>query len=226
MRLASRGGCRRGSDARARQAGATAPAASGRAPAPGSSRRHTTGRDDLADGDTSPRCRAPSRRRSRELEVLGPMRLQTETPARSARWWHARLRGLRQRPRAPVRRRRRRALEGAGDHILHLLVAHRPRRSGPRFMGGARGAGRGTARAPLLHRRADHVQPSCDLLIAHASRHASPIRAAPTAAPTSGDRPTAPVSPLVDRRLGRRERTRDGHAGGIAMLRDGYGTNF
>ena len=113
-----------------------------------------------------------------ELPVLHAVGLQAERPPhpRDRRLRHAGL--ARHLARGPVRAAvRRHRLQRLDDHLLDLLVAHRPRPARPRLVDQPVQPALGEPRPPLRHRRTAHPDPQRDLRVALTLRAPSTIRA-------------------------------------------------
>jgi len=88
----------------------------------------------------------------RELERLGPMRAKRKGAPDAVDRVAAQPRRLRQRACAPMRRIRRRRLQGLGQHALHLRIGDRARRPRARLIEQPVEPPGQKARAPLAHR--------------------------------------------------------------------------
>ena len=114
----------------------------------------------------------------RQLEGLGPMRLQTERPPDAAHRRRAEAAGLSHRPGAPMRRRRRQRFQRLHYHPLNVAIPDAPRCARARRVQQPVGAGLHEAAPPFadsLARRTAGRAPRARSL--PPSAHASTIRA-------------------------------------------------
>ena len=96
----------------------------------------------------------------RQLERLGPMRLETKGAPHATDGHMTEAGGLRHLARTPVRRAAGRRLQRAHNHGLNLRIVDLAGRPGPRFVEQSGHAIGHKPRPPLTHRRLRHPQAS------------------------------------------------------------------